>query len=128
MVRYRAEKVAKIAKNIPKQEIFGEPTGDLLVVSWGSTKGSVYSAVRKLQNDGYKVSQAHFNYLCPLPENTEEVLKGFKQICVCELNEGQMVNWLKMNFNHHNYSQFNKTQGLPFMKSELIDHLQKLLK
>lgn len=128
MVKFRADKVARVVKKVPKQEIYGEEKGDLLVVSWGSTKGSVYSAVRKLQSEGFKISQAHFNYLNPLPANTEEVLSGFKQICVCELNEGQLVNWLKMNFNKHDYSQYNKTQGLPFMKIELIEHFRNLLK
>ncbi len=128
MTKYRADKVARVVKKVPKQEIYGDATGDLLVVSWGSTKGSVYSAVEKLRSEGKKISQAHFNYLNPLPANTEEVLSGFKKICVCELNEGQMVNWLKMNFNQHNYTQYNKTQCLPFLKSELIEHFRKLLK
>ncbi|PKP22977.1 MAG: 2-oxoacid:acceptor oxidoreductase subunit alpha [Bacteroidetes bacterium HGW-Bacteroidetes-21] len=128
MTYYRAEKVARVVKKIPDQELYGDATGDLLIVSWGSTQGSVYSAVRKLREDGYKVSQAHFSYLNPLPKNTEEVLSGFKHICVCELNSGQLVNWLKMNFNKHDYSQYNKVQGLPFLKSELLAHFTNLLK
>lgn len=128
MVRFRADKVARVVTKVPKLETFGDTKGDLLVISWGSTKGSVLSAVRKLQGEGFKISQAHFNYLNPLPANTEEIMSGFKQVCVCELNEGQFVNWLKMNFHKHEYSQYNKTQGLPFLKSELIDHFRKLLK
>jgi len=128
MVEYRAEKVARVANYIPNQEVYGEESGDLLIVSWGSTKGSVFSAVRKLRDEGHKISHAHFNYINPLPKNTEKILSGFKHICVCELNKGQLVNWLKMNFNKHDYSQYNKVQGLPFLKSELIEHFSKLLK
>lgn len=124
----RAEKVARVVKNLPKQEIYGEDSGDLLVVSWGSTKGSVYSAVQELREEGHKLSHAHFSYMNPLPANTDEILSGFKHICVCELNAGQFVNWLKMNFNKHDYSQYNKVQGLPFLKSELKAHFTNLLK
>lgn len=128
MTYNRAEKVARVVKNLPKQEIYGEESGDLLIVSWGSTKGSVYSAVQELRAEGHKLSHAHFSYMNPLPANTDEILSGFKHICACELNAGQFVNWLKMNFNKHDYSQYNKVQGLPFLKSELKAHFTNLLK
>lgn len=127
MVKYRAEKVKRIAKRLPKQDIFGEPEGDLLVVSWGGTKGSVHTAVEFMQSKGKKVSHAHFRYINPLPENTLDVLSGFKKILVCELNMGQFVQYLRMNFPQIPYLQYNKVQGLPFTITELTEKFNEIL-
>jgi 2-oxoglutarate ferredoxin oxidoreductase subunit alpha len=127
MVDYRNSKVEKVADFIPLQEIDGDDEGDLLVVSWGGTYGAVHSAVKQMQNEGKTVSHAHFNYIMPLPRNTEEVLKGFKRILVCELNSGQFVNYLRMKHPGYAYHQFNKVQGLPFMINELTEKFNQLL-
>jgi len=127
MVDLREKKVQKVADFIPKQTITGEDNGDLLVVSWGGTEGAVLSAVEALQKEGKKVSHAHFSYIMPLPKNTSEVLKGYKNILVCELNSGQFVNYLRMTHPEQQYKQFNKVQGLPFVVSELIVKLNEIL-
>ncbi len=127
MVDFREKKVQKVADFIPEQTITGEAEGDLLVISWGGTEGAVLSAVEALQKEGKKVSHAHFSYIMPLPKNTAEVLKGYKNILVCELNSGQFVNYLRMTNPEHQYKQFNKVQGLPFVVSELIVKLNEIL-
>jgi 2-oxoglutarate ferredoxin oxidoreductase subunit alpha len=127
MVDYRAAKVEKVADFIPLQEVDGDASGDLLVVSWGGTYGAVHSAVKEYQKTGRKISHAHFHYIMPLPKNTGEILKGFKKILVCELNSGQFVNYLKMKFPMSSYYQFNKVQALPFMINELTDKFNEVL-
>jgi 2-oxoglutarate ferredoxin oxidoreductase subunit alpha len=127
MVDLRNEKVEKIADFIPLQEVDGDPSGNLLVVSWGGTYGAVHSAVKEIQDSGRKISHAHFNYIMPLPKNTGELFSGFKRILVCELNSGQFVNYLRMRHPKHDYYQFNKVQGLPFMINELTDKFNQLL-
>ena len=127
MTELRAEKVARVANYIPEQEIDGPKKGELLVVSWGGTFGAVHSAVQQMQQEGKKISHAHFHYINPLPKNTEKILKGFKKILVCELNAGQFVNYLRMSFTLPNIHQFNKVQGLPFMINELTDKFNQLL-
>ena len=127
MVTLRAEKVAKVADYIPLQEVDGPKKGDLLVVSWGGTYGAVHSAVKKMHEEGKKISHAHFHYINPLPKNTEKILKSFKKILVCELNAGQFVYYLRMNFPLPNIYQFNKIQALPFMINELTDKFNELL-
>jgi 2-oxoglutarate ferredoxin oxidoreductase subunit alpha len=109
------------------QEVDGKPSGDLLVVSWGGTYGAVHSAVKELQDEGKKISHAHFHYIMPLPKNTGDIFAKFKKIVVCELNSGQFVNYLKMKYPAHTYSQFNKVQGLPFMINELTEKFNQLL-
>ncbi|MEA3505364.1 MAG: 2-oxoacid:acceptor oxidoreductase subunit alpha, partial [Bacteroidota bacterium] len=118
MTDLREKKVQKVADYIPEQTIFGKSEGDVLVVSWGSTKGAVLSAVHELQIEGESISHAHFHYIKPMPKNSAEVFKGFKKIIVPELNSGQFVNYLRMIYPDFKYLQYNKVTGLPFNVSE----------
>ncbi len=127
MVDLRHQKVMKVADYIPEQDIYGEKEGDLLVVSWGSTKGTVQYAVDDMVRSGKKVSQAHFKYIMPLPKNTADVFKGFKKIIVCELNSGQFVNYLRMTLHDFKYQQYNKVQGLPFVVNELVSKFNQVI-
>jgi 2-oxoglutarate/2-oxoacid ferredoxin oxidoreductase subunit alpha len=129
MTKIRAEKVKRVQNYIPEIKTEFADSGDLLVVGWGGTYGSLHSAVKQINQEGYKnIGFAHFNYINPLPKNTEALFKGFKKILVCELNNGQFVNILRMNFNGFEFLQFNKIQGLPFGNNELIDEFKKLVK
>ena len=127
MVEIRQEKVERVANYIPEQEIIGEKEGELLVIGWGGTYGALFTAVKELQEEGYSISLAQFNYINPLPKNTEQVLKGFKQRIVCELNLGQFANYLRSKFTAFDYMQYNKVQGLPFMISELKMKFREIL-
>lgn len=129
MVKIRAEKIKRVQNNIP--DILPEfaQEGDLLVVGWGGTYGALHSAVKQLNVEGYKnIGFAHFNYINPLPKNTEEVLSKFKKIVVCELNNGQFAKVLKINFGKFDFIQHNKIQGLPFGNSELVEKFKQLVK
>ncbi|MDY3978433.1 MAG: 2-oxoacid:acceptor oxidoreductase subunit alpha [Tidjanibacter sp.] len=127
MVDIRAEKVARVADCIPTQTVYGKPEGDLLVVGWGGTKGHLLASVEKMQEEGRSVSLCHFNYINPLPHGVEEIFSKFKKIVVCELNEGQFANYLRMSFQQFYYRQFNKSQGLPFTTIELEEEFNRLL-
>ncbi len=127
MTNIREEKVNRIADYVPLQEVTGEAEGDLLVVGWGGTEGALKSATLRMQEAGHKISHAQFNYIKPLPRNTKEILSNFKKIVVCELNNGQFVNYLRMTYPEYSYLQFNKVQGLPFHIQELTETFTKLL-
>jgi 2-oxoglutarate ferredoxin oxidoreductase subunit alpha len=128
MVKLRADKVQKVANYLPKQTVSGKQEGDLLVVSWGSTVGSIGSVVEKLANEGLSIGYTNFNYIMPLPLNTEEIFSKYKKILVCELNMGQFVNYLRMTLPDHKYLQYNKVQGLPFTEAEIVDSIKGVLK
>lgn len=127
MCELREKKVQKVSDFIPDQPVMGEESGDLLVVSWGGSYGSVFTAVKEMQAEGKSVSLAHFRHICPLPKNTKKILSGFKKVIVCELNLGQFVKYLRMNFPEIPYHQYNKIQGLPFLVSELKTQFNHLL-
>jgi 2-oxoglutarate ferredoxin oxidoreductase subunit alpha len=123
----RAQKVERVVEMIPELKVYGEPEGDLLVVGWGGTYGHMISSVRALQEEGKKVSLAHFNYIKPLPKNTAEVFSKFKKIVVCELNQGQFAGYLRDKEPGFQYYQVNKVKGLPFSVHELIENFEKIL-
>lgn len=127
MSDYRDEKVQRVARVLPKQEVIGDDEGDLLVVGWGGTYGALINATNEMRNDGKKVSLCHFNYINPLPENTAEIFSKFKRICVCELNMGQFVGFLRMKHPEFKYDQYNKLKGLPFKVSELTEKFNQIL-
>ncbi|MBS1446467.1 MAG: 2-oxoacid:acceptor oxidoreductase subunit alpha [Odoribacter sp.] len=128
MTDLRQEKVARIANYIPQQEVFGNPEGgEILVVGWGGTYGHLFSAVKELRKEGKDVSLAHFNYINPLPKNTQEVLAKFKKILVCELNLGQFAAYLRSKYPEFTYQQYNKVAGLPFTVLEIKEEVNKLM-
>ena len=113
-------KVQKVADFIPELEVHGPESGKLLLVGWGGTYGHLLSAVQELHEEGMEVSFAHFDYIMPLPRNTEEVLSKFDKILVCELNSGQFVNYLRGKLPQFEYLQYNKVQGQPFLVQEIV--------
>jgi 2-oxoglutarate ferredoxin oxidoreductase subunit alpha len=128
MTKIREEKIQRIAKKLPKQKVSGPESGKLLVVGWGSTHGAINTAVTELMDDGETdIAFTLFNYINPLPENTEEIFQNYDQILVCELNNGQFVNYLKSKFSQFSFRQFNKIQGQPFFTSEIKAQIINLL-
>lgn len=127
MVNYRKEKVERVVNRIPEQQIEGDENAELLVVGWGGTQGALRTAVQELQAEGKSVAFTQFNYIMPLPKNTEEIMRRHKKVVVCELNMGQFVNYLRMNFEGVRFHQYNKVQGLPFEVSELKEVFNKIL-
>ena len=125
MVAERAEKVARIARDLPAMEVIGPASGSLLVVGWGGTYGHLSSAVSELKAEGVEVSYAHFDYINPLPANTEEVLSRFDKVLVCELNSGQFAAYLRGILPQFHYVSYGKVQGQPFLVSELKETIKK---
>lgn len=127
MVKLRAAKISGIAKDIPELEVMGPEQGDLLVLGWGSTYGAIYHAVENVQKRGVKVAAAHLRYLNPWPDNLGEILKGYKQVLVPELNSGQLRLLLRAEFLVDAVG-LNKIQGQPFHTSEIETKINELVK
>jgi len=126
MTNLRADKVAAVAKFIPKQKVeIGPEHGRLAVVGWGSTYGALYQAVRAIPAHEH-VSHIHIRYLSPLPENLGDLLKGFERILVPEMNMGQLASLLRDKLGVETV-QFNKVTGQPFLISELVQKIRGLL-
>lgn len=123
----REQKVQNIADMIPELTTVGDEEGEVLIVGWGGTYGHLVGAVKELRKEDKDVSLAHFNYIKPLPKNTEQVFARFKKIVVCELNLGQFASYLRDKHPGHKYFQVNKVKGLPFTVQEIKNGVEKLL-
>jgi 2-oxoglutarate ferredoxin oxidoreductase subunit alpha len=98
MSRLRAEKVARIADDIPPAEPTGPPRGDLLVVAWGGASGAAISAAEDLRAEGRPVASLVLRWLNPLPSNLGDVLTSYQRVLVVESNEGQLRQLLRSRF------------------------------
>ena len=127
MVKTRQAKVDQIANYIPEQTLnLGEDQGDILVVGWGSTYGSITTVVQDMIKKGHAVSHCHIRYIRPFPKNLGDLLKRFKKVLVPELNNGQLVRILRTEF-LVDAKSVTKIKGTPFTQSELeAEILQEL--
>jgi len=124
MVRLRAEKVARVADDIPEAEVAGDPEGGLLVVGWGSTYGAITGAVRRARAEGRRVGHMHLRYLNPMPKNVKEVLARYDEVLVPEMNTGQLAFLLQGKFLQP-VIPLNKIQGQPFKEAEILDAIRE---
>jgi 2-oxoglutarate ferredoxin oxidoreductase subunit alpha len=127
MVRIRAQKIANIANDIPELAVHGPADGDLLVIGWGGTYGSILTAVERAQRKGHKVASAHLRYLNPMPKNLGAILKRYRKVLVPELNSGQLRLLLRSTFLVDAIG-LNKVQGKPFLVSEIEERIVELVK
>ena len=128
MVEKRRTKVELIAQSLPELKVKGSPDADTLIVGWGGTYGHLLEAVTRMNEDGKKVALAHFQWINPLPKNTEDVLRSYKKIIVAELNSGQFAAYLRMKYQNLPYMyQINDIQGQPFVEDTLIEQITHII-
>ena len=121
MVEARKEKVARIARDIPKMEPMFDEDADTILVGWGGTYGHLLTAATELNASGHKVAFWQFRYINPLPENAIETLSKYKRIIVAELNTGMFADYLQMHLPGKEILRINKIEGQPFLVSEVVE-------
>lgn len=119
MVKLRAEKVSRIADYLPLQQLdSGVEKGKLLVIGWGSTYGSIKTAVKMALSDGYAVAHTQVRYLNPFPKNLGTIINNYEHVLVPEMNNGQLVKLIRDQFGV-NAKGLNKIKGIPFTAEEI---------
>ena len=127
MSQLREEKIANIAKNeIPPSEVFGDSSGDLLVIGWGGTYGALRTGVINQRQAGQSVSHLHLRFLNPLPNDLGLILQNFKKVIVAELNLGQLNQLIRSKYLVDTIA-YNKIQGQPFQVAEVEAKIQQNL-
>lgn len=127
MVKLREEKVEKIADYIPEQTLDSGPEkGKVLVLGWGSTYGSIKSALIELQAEGHAVSHAHLRYVRPFPKNLGDIIKNFDKVLIPEINNGQLIKIIRDKY-LVDAQGYNKIMGIPITKTELVEEIRKML-
>jgi len=126
MVHTRAEKVARIANDLPPLEIYGPDSGELLVVGWGGTYGAIHGAVRRAVDKKLSVAQVHLRHLNPMPNDLGDILKRYRKVLVPELNTGQLSLLLRAKY-LVDVIGYNKVQGRPFGTEEILTVIESHL-
>ena len=127
MTDVRKAKIDGIVNHIPEQEVsLGDGTGKLAVVGWGSTYGAIHQAVKRCRAEGLDVSHIHVRYMWPIPSNFEDLLRGFDQVLVPEMNMGQFVEVIRSKF-LIDAQRLNKVSGQPFKIREVEEAIKALL-
>jgi len=127
MINLRAEKVQRIADDIPELEVRGEQKGKLLILGWGGTFGAIFQGIEELSEQGIHVSHAHLNYINPFPKNLGKVLANFEKVLIPELNMGHLLMLIRNSFPGVNAVGLNKVKGLPFYGAEITARVKELL-
>jgi 2-oxoglutarate ferredoxin oxidoreductase subunit alpha len=127
MVKTRAQKVANVVEDVPPLEVLGPATGDVLLLSWGGTFGSVRAAADVLQARGRSVAHAHLRWLNPLPRNMGDVLRSYKKVLVPEVNNGQLALYVRAMFPGIDPLQHNRINGKALKISELVARVDEIL-
>jgi 2-oxoglutarate ferredoxin oxidoreductase subunit alpha len=126
MIKMRAEKIERMAEDIPLQEIDGDQEGDIVVVGWGSSYGAIVTAVENCREKGHPISHIHLRYLFPFPKNLGELLSKFKRILVPEINNGQLIRLLREKYLVDAVG-FNRIKGLPLGSDEIEETIESML-
>jgi 2-oxoglutarate ferredoxin oxidoreductase subunit alpha len=124
--KVRAEKIARVAQEIGELDLAGADSGDVLVLGWGGTYGSLRQAQQGLAAQGKKVSHAHLRWLSPLEPGVAKIIHNFKHVLVAELNMGQLRTIIRAQFLVDAVG-LNKVQGQPFKVREVTAAIENLL-
>ena len=127
MVEIRAEKVARIADDIPPTEIFGAQEGEILLLGWGGTYGAIRTVVENCVAEGLPIGHVHLRHLNPFPNDLGDILQRFKNILIPELNSGQLLQLIRSTYLIQAVG-LNKVQGQPFHVFELHSKIDEILK
>ena len=126
MVTLRAEKITRIVNDIKPCRIIGDDSGDLLILSWGSTRGACRAGLQKLLAAGKKVSHLHLRWVNPLPQELGEILTRFERILIPEINLGQLAKIIRAEYLIEPH-QINIVRGRPFLSRDIINAVNELI-
>ena len=127
MCHLRADKVARVANSLPPTVVEGAQEGDLLVLGWGSTYGSIAGGIHAMRTRGHKVGHVQLANINPLPNDLEAIMKRFARVIVPEMNMGQLSVILRNRYPGQPITSHTKIQGTPFRESEIAAAITKIL-
>jgi len=126
MIQLRAEKISRLAQDLPPLEIEGTRNAETLIVGWGGTRGAITAAIEASAEAGHPVAYVHLRHLNPLPRDLGEVLARYRNILVPELNSGQLAMLLRAEYLVDARS-YTKIDGQPFKVGELADAIARTI-
>ena len=126
MTMLRQEKVNRIQDDMPPSKVYGDNSGDLLLLSWGGTYGACRSATETMQEDGMKVSHVHIRWISPLPKDLGEILIHFKNVLIPEINLGQLLRLIRSEY-LVDAKGLNLVKGKPIGAATIVEKVKEIL-
>jgi 2-oxoglutarate ferredoxin oxidoreductase subunit alpha len=126
MCKLRAERVEKIADELPPTEVLGDPDGDLLLLGWGGTYGAIRAGVEMMRGRGHRIGHVQLRHLNPFPRDLGEILHRYRRVLVPELNLGQLVKLIRARY-LVDAKSYPKIQGQPFKEAEIVQAIKSQL-
>jgi 2-oxoglutarate ferredoxin oxidoreductase subunit alpha len=127
MCRLRAEKVARVADSIPPTKIEGAQEGDLLVLGWGSTYGSIQGGIERARRPHLKIGHVQLMHINPLPKDLGDIMKRFRRVLLPELNLGQLAMLVRSRYPHIDLRSHTEIKGLPFREGDIARAILTLM-
>ncbi len=126
MVEKRLRKLDGIKSELIHPEFFGDSEPDLLLVCWGSTRGSTIEAANQIRNYGRRVATLHFQQIWPMiGEEFIEKLKSARETIVVESNAtGQFARLIRRETGFQIDKTILQYDGLPITPEYILARLQ----
>tara|TARA_B100001175_G_scaffold48062_1_gene37466 strand:+ start:212 stop:2053 length:1842 start_codon:yes stop_codon:yes gene_type:complete len=126
MTEIRQEKVNRVRESIGNTDLYGESSGDLLILAWGGTYGACRSATESMKDKGFKVSHAHLRWVNPFPKDLGEIIIQFKKVLIPEINMGQLIKLVRSEF-LVDAQGLNLVRGRPIGASVIIEKAKEII-
>ena len=131
MTAKRRDKIKALGDSLPAPELFGDDSGDILLVGWGGTYGPIREAANRLRAAGSKVAHMHLRHIHPLAPGIGETFARYRHVLVVEINDeglygyGQLATLLRARFCNPAIESITKTDGLTYKVSEIVERVAK---
>ncbi|KTD40726.1 2-oxoacid:acceptor oxidoreductase subunit alpha [Legionella parisiensis] len=123
MVHLRQQKIDGIAREYEPLVIEGDANASIILIGWGSTYGSLKSAVLQCLEQGLALAYVHLRHLNPLPNDLGTVLKKYDRVLVAELNSGQLCQIIRASY-LVDAQVIGQSNGLPFTVTHLVNTIK----
>ena len=127
MVEKRMRKMTAIEKDMLPPLQFGDKDADITFVTWGSTRGVVFTAMDIMRDKGIKVETIYLPWLFPFPkEGFQQLVAGKKRVIDVEMNAtGQLAQLIRLKTGIEITEKLLKYDGRPFFPEEIIEKISK---
>jgi 2-oxoglutarate/2-oxoacid ferredoxin oxidoreductase subunit alpha len=128
MLEKRMRKLSFIEKEIKPPKLYGPQDANITLVSWGSTKGPIFEAMKLLQKDGIKANFLQILYLSPFQsEEVKRVLSSAKTIIDVENNyTAQLSSLIREKTGIEIQHKILKYDGRPFYPNFIYKKLKDI--
>ncbi len=133
MTAKRRSKLQALGRELPKPEVFGPEEGNVLMVGWGSTQGSLREATERARKTGDSISSLTIRHINPLPEGLEDIFSGFNHVFVVENNDenlygyGQLCALLRARYCDKKIQGINKADAMTWRVKDVLDRVKSKL-